>query len=63
MDREFFHILSPREQKVLEMRGEGKTLEQISEEFCVTKERIRQIEAKAIRKIRDARKEAEAKHQ
>lgn len=49
--------LSPREQKVLEMRfglkdGKVKTLEEVGKEFKVTRERIRQIEAKAIRKLR-----------
>lgn len=49
--------LSPRERKVLAMRfgledGKPKTLEEVGKEFKVTRERIRQIEAKAIRKLK-----------
>ncbi|MCS7093069.1 MAG: sigma-70 family RNA polymerase sigma factor [Patescibacteria group bacterium] len=49
--------LSPREKKVLIMRfglddGRPKTLEEVGREFRVTRERIRQIEAKAIRKLK-----------
>ena len=49
--------LTPREQKILEMRfglkdGIGHTLEEVGQEFGVTRERIRQIEAKALEKIR-----------
>ncbi len=49
--------LSPREKKVLIMRfgledGKPKTLEEVGREFRVTRERIRQIEAKAIRKLK-----------
>lgn len=49
--------LSPREKKVLAMRfgledGKPKTLEEVGKEFKVTRERIRQIEAKAIRKLK-----------
>jgi RNA polymerase primary sigma factor len=48
--------LSPREQKILEMRfgltdGVSHTLEEVGREFDVTRERIRQIEAKALEKI------------
>jgi len=48
--------LSPREQKILEMRfglidGVAHTLEEVGQEFDVTRERIRQIEAKALEKI------------
>jgi RNA polymerase primary sigma factor len=48
--------LAPREQKILEMRfglGDGvtHTLEEVGQEFGVTRERIRQIEAKALEKI------------
>ena len=48
--------LSPREQKILEMRfglvdGVSHTLEEVGKEFDVTRERIRQIEAKALEKI------------
>ena len=46
-------ILSPRERKVLKMRlGEGKTLTEIAEQLCVTRERSRQLEAKALRKLK-----------
>ena len=49
--------LTPREQKILEMRfgledGVSHTLEEVGKEFDVTRERIRQIEAKAMEKIR-----------
>lgn len=49
--------LSPREQKILEMRfglldGVAHTLEEVGREFEVTRERIRQIESKALEKIR-----------
>jgi RNA polymerase primary sigma factor len=49
--------LSERERKVLEMRfglrdGQTRTLEEVGQEFGVTRERIRQIEAKALRKLR-----------
>ncbi|HRN69597.1 MAG TPA: RNA polymerase sigma factor RpoD, partial [Candidatus Woesebacteria bacterium] len=54
---EVLETLSPREQKVLIMRfgledGKPKTLEEVGKEFKVTRERIRQIEAKAIRKLK-----------
>jgi RNA polymerase primary sigma factor len=54
--REIIKDLSPREQKILEMRfglGDGiaHTLEEVGQEFGVTRERIRQIEAKALEKI------------
>ena len=50
--------LSPREQKILEMRfgledGVAHTLEEVGQEFDVTRERIRQIEAKALEKLED----------
>ncbi|MEY4385355.1 MAG: polymerase sigma factor RpoD [Verrucomicrobiota bacterium] len=49
--------LSERERRVLELRygfGDGytRTLEEVGKQFCVTRERIRQIEAKALRKMR-----------
>ena len=49
--------LTPREQKVVMMRygledGHAKTLEEVGKEFNVTRERIRQIEAKALKKLR-----------
>jgi len=54
---EVLETLSPREQKVIELRfglrdGKPRTLEAVGREFGVTRERIRQIEAKAIRKLR-----------
>ena len=50
--------LTPREQKILQMRfglmdGIAHTLEEVGQEFGVTRERIRQIEAKALEKIQD----------
>ncbi len=55
--RNVLSFLSEREQNVLDMRfgltsGENRTLEQVGNEFGVTRERIRQIEAKALRKLR-----------
>jgi RNA polymerase primary sigma factor len=54
--REVISHLSPREQKILEMRfglvdGVAHTLEEVGREFDVTRERIRQIEAKALERI------------
>ena len=51
------HTLTPREAKVLKLRfgledGKARTLEEVGKEFDVTRERIRQIEAKALRKLR-----------
>jgi RNA polymerase primary sigma factor len=56
--REILADLTPREQKILEMRfglkdGMNHTLEEVGKEFDVTRERIRQIEAKALEKIRE----------
>ena len=53
---EFLEILPPREQKILRMRfglenGRSHTLEEVGQEFGVTRERIRQIEAKALKKL------------
>ncbi|PIR12683.1 RNA polymerase sigma factor RpoD [Candidatus Falkowbacteria bacterium CG11_big_fil_rev_8_21_14_0_20_39_10] len=55
--KEVVETLSPREQKILEMRfgltdGIAHTLEEVGQEFDVTRERIRQIEAKALERIR-----------
>ncbi|MDR0404318.1 MAG: RNA polymerase sigma factor RpoD [Oscillospiraceae bacterium] len=53
--------LMPREEKVLKLRfgledGRPRTLEEVGREFSVTRERIRQIEAKALRKLRHPRR-------
>ena len=53
--------LTPREQKILDMRfglddGVTHTLEEVGKVFTVTRERIRQIEAKALEKIRQHHK-------
>jgi RNA polymerase primary sigma factor len=55
--RNVLGFLSERERRVLEMRyglvdGKDHTLEEVGREFGVTRERIRQIEAKALRKLR-----------
>ena len=55
---EVLKTLTPREAKVLSLRfglkdGNPKTLEEVGKEFNVTRERIRQIEAKALRKLRN----------
>ncbi len=54
---EVMSTLTPREAKVLKLRfgledGRARTLEEVGREFMVTRERIRQIEAKALRKLR-----------
>ena len=54
---EVLSTLTPREEKVLKLRfgiedGRTRTLEEVGQEFKVTRERIRQIEAKALRKLR-----------
>ena len=54
---EVMNTLTPREAKVLRLRfglddGKARTLEEVGKEFDVTRERIRQIEAKALRKLR-----------
>lgn len=55
--KEVLLTLNPRERKVLELRfglddGRSRTLEEVGREFSVTRERIRQIEAKALRKLK-----------
>ena len=55
------HKLTPREEKVIRLRyglddGRQRTLEEVGKEFNVTRERIRQIEAKALRKLRNPSK-------
>ena len=59
--KEILVDLSPREQRILEMRfglkdGITHTLEEVGKEFGVTRERIRQIEAKSLEKIRQHKK-------
>lgn len=54
---EVLHTLTPREEMVLKLRfgledGRTRTLEEVGQEFQITRERIRQIEAKALRKLR-----------
>jgi RNA polymerase primary sigma factor len=54
---EVLKTLSPREEKIIKMRfglqdGSEHTLEEVGQQFAVTRERIRQIEAKALRKLR-----------
>jgi RNA polymerase primary sigma factor len=54
---EVLHTLTPREEKIMKMRfgledGSEQTLEEVGRAFAVTRERIRQIEAKALRKLR-----------
>ncbi|MBE6637263.1 MAG: RNA polymerase sigma factor RpoD [Ruminococcaceae bacterium] len=54
---EVLHTLTPREEQVLKLRfglvdGRPRTLEEVGKEFRITRERIRQIEAKALRKLR-----------
>jgi RNA polymerase primary sigma factor len=62
--KDMLSALTEREQKILKLRfgledGKQHTLEEVGQEFSVTRERIRQIEAKALAKLRkhkDARK-------
>ena len=63
---EVLDTLTPREKKVLELRfgmtdGRTRTLEEVGKEFNVTRERIRQIEAKALRKLRQQKKKKKLK--
>jgi len=58
--------LDPREQKILEMRfgledGTTHTLEEVGQEFGVTRERIRQIESKALEKLKEEQKDTKLK--
>ena len=58
--QDILNDLAPREQKILSLRfgledGVTHTLEEVGETFGVTRERIRQIEAKALEKIREHR--------
>ena len=55
--KDVLHTLTPREREVLNLRfglndGYSRTLEEVGKQFGVTRERIRQIEAKALRKLR-----------
>ena len=55
------HTLTEREEKVLRLRfgledGKTRTLEEVGKQFDVTRERIRQIEAKALRKLKNPTK-------
>jgi len=57
MTEQVLNTLTPREERVLKMRfgledGTERTLEEVGHQFGVTRERIRQIEAKALRKLR-----------
>ncbi len=64
---EVLDTLTPREKKVLELRfgivdGRTRTLEEVGKEFNVTRERIRQIEAKALRKLRHPSRSKKLRH-
>jgi RNA polymerase primary sigma factor len=55
--KQILSTLTEREQKILKLRfgledGKSHTLEEVGQEFSVTRERIRQIEAKALAKLR-----------
>lgn len=61
-----FDVLTPREEKVLKLRfglddGKARTLEEVGKEFDVTRERIRQIEAKSLLKLRQPSKSEKLK--
>lgn len=49
---EFMFMLTDREQDILKMRSDKATLEEIGEKYGVTRERVRQLEAKALTKLR-----------
>ncbi len=58
--KDVLQFLTPREQRILRMRfglddGRGHTLEEVGQEFGVTRERIRQIEAKALQRLKKHR--------
>ncbi len=58
--REVLGKLTPREEQVVRMRfgigdGKARTLKEVGQKFSLTGERIRQVEAKALRKLRGAR--------
>ncbi len=64
--REILKTLTPREEKVIKMRygidvASGYTLEEIGKDFGVTRERVRQIEVKALRKLRHPSRSAKLK--
>lgn len=51
---QFIDSITPRERKFLELRFiQGKTYEEVGKEFDITRERVRQIEEKALKKVRD----------
>jgi RNA polymerase primary sigma factor len=57
MTEQILNTLTPREERIIKMRfgledGTEHTLEEVGQNFGVTRERIRQIEAKALRKLR-----------
>jgi RNA polymerase primary sigma factor len=57
MTKQVLNMLTPREERIIKMRfgledGTEHTLEEVGQKFGVTRERIRQIEAKALRKLR-----------
>lgn len=59
--------LTPREEMVIRLRfgfkdGRPRTLEEVAKQFCITRERIRQIEAKALRKLRHPSRARYIKH-
>jgi RNA polymerase primary sigma factor len=58
---EVLHTLSPREARILRLRfgiqdGHSYTLEEVGQKFGLTRERIRQIESEALRKLRHPRR-------
>jgi len=64
--REVLSTLSPREQTILQLRfgltgADEKTLEEVGQQFCVTRERIRQIQDEALKKLRKRIQQRERK--